>query len=149
LWNGQASDAASLNANGVATVTRTLQNANTYALTAVYGGDASNASSTSAVLNQVIQQATSAAKLTSSPNPSTPGQAVTFTAGITSPTAEPTGPIIFSVGKTVLGTAQLNGQKATFTTSTLPIGSTTVTATYSGDSNIAGSSASVTQAVQP
>jgi len=49
----------------------------------------------------------------------------------------------------VLGTAQLSGGKAKFTTSTLAVGTTTVKATYYGDSNIAESSASVTQTVQP
>jgi len=73
---------------------------------------------------------------------------VTFTAAITSPTAKPTGPVTFAVGKTVLGTAQLSGGKAKFTTSTLSVGSTNVTATYYGNSNIAKSSASVTQTVQ-
>jgi hypothetical protein len=61
---------------------------------------------------------------------------------------KPTGPVTFSAGKVVLGTAQISNGKATLTTSTLLTGSTTVTATYSGDSNIAGSSASVTQVVQ-
>jgi hypothetical protein len=46
-----------------------------------------------------------------------------------------------------LGTAQLSSGKAKFTTSTLPVGSTKVTAIYYGDSNIAKSSASVTQTV--
>jgi hypothetical protein len=104
--------------------------------------------STSAILNQVINEATSTATLTSSPNPSTQGQAVTFTASITSPTVLPTGPVTFTAGKMVLGTAQLSSGKAKFTTSTLPVGSTAVTATYYGDSNIAESAASVTQTVQ-
>jgi len=43
--------------------------------------------------------------------------------------------------KTVLGTAQLSGGKATLTISSLAVGSTTVTVTYCGDSNIAKSSA--------
>jgi len=91
---------------------------------------------------------TSFATLISSPNPSTQGQAVTFTATITSPTVMPTGPVTFAAGKTVLGTAQLSGGgKAKFTTSTLAVGSTEVTATYYGNSNIAKSSASVTQTV--
>jgi hypothetical protein len=69
-------------------------------------------------------------------------------AGSASPTFIPTGPVTFTAGKTVLGTAELSGGKAKLTTSTLAVGSTTVTATYSGDSNVAGSSASVTQTVQ-
>jgi hypothetical protein len=148
MWGGQIIDAATLNASGVATMTRSLQNANSYALTAVYAGDANNASSTSAVLNQVIQQATSSATLSSSANPSTLGQEVTFTAKITSPTVIASGPVTFMAGTTELGSAQLKGGRAEFTTSTLAAGTTTVTATYSGDSNIAQSSASVTQTVQ-
>src|ERR1700728_1919569 len=144
---GDSIGGAPLNASGVATLTRSTENADTYPLTAVYEGDANNAISTSAVLNQVIKEATSTATLTSSPNPSTQGQAVTFTAIITSPTVTATGPVTFTAGKTVLGTGQLSGGKATFTTSTLPTGTTPITATYYGDSNIAESSASVVQTV--
>jgi hypothetical protein len=139
---------AKLNASGVATLTKALENADSYAMTAVYMGDVNNMGSTSVVLNQVITQATSSATLTSSPNPSTEGESVTFTATISSPTVTPTGPVAFTAGKTVLGTAQLSDAKAKFTTSTLAVGSTTVTATYYGDSNISESAASVTQTVQ-
>ena len=76
-------------------------------------------------------------------------QAITFTAKITSPTVIPSGPVTFKAGTTVLGTAQLSSGKAIFTTSTLPVGSTVVKVTYNGNSNINGSSASVTQTVQP
>ena len=148
IWSGHSIGTATLNASGVATLTRSNLNADTYPLTAVYTGDASNQGSTSGVVSQVVTRATSSATLTSSPNPSTSGQAVTFTATITSPTVTPTGPVTFAVGTTVLGTAQLSGGKAKFTTSTLAVGSTKVTATYYGDSNIAKSSASVTQTVQ-
>lgn len=137
----------SLDANGVAALTRSNLNADSYPLKAVYVGDASNLGSTSAVVNQLITQATTSATLTSSPNPSSSGQAVTFTATIISPTVMPTGPVTFAVGKTVLGTAQLSGGKAKFTITTLAVGSTKVTATYYGNSNIAKTSASVTQTV--
>jgi hypothetical protein len=148
-WDGYSIGTATLNASGVATLTKSNLNVYTYPLTAVYSGDANNAGSTSAILSQVVKGTTSAATLSSSPNPSTHGQAVTFTATITSPTVTPTGPVAFTAGTTVLGTAQLSGGKAKFTTSTLPLGATKVTATYNGDSNIAKSSASVTQTVQP
>ena len=138
---------ATLNSSGVATLTKSNLNADSYPLTAVYAGDADNLGSTSAVLNQVVLETTSTATLTSSPNPSTLGQAVSFTAKISSPTVIPTGPVTFTAGKTVLGTAQLSGGKATLTISSLAVGSTKVTATYYGDSNIAKSSASVIQTV--
>lgn len=73
---------------------------------------------------------------------------MTFTATVASQTVTALGPVTFTAGKTVLGTAQLSGGKAKFTVSTLPVGTTAVKATYYGDSNIANSSATVTQAVQ-
>ena len=147
-WSGYTIGTATLNSSGVATLSRSKLNADTYPLTAVYVGDSDNLGSTSTVLNQVVLETTSTAKLTSSPNPSTQDQAVTFTAKISSPTVIATGPVTFTAGKTVLGTAQLSGGKAMLTISSLVVGSTKVTATYYGDSNIAESSASVTQIVQ-
>jgi Bacterial Ig-like domain (group 3) len=114
---------------------------------AVYLGDAANQRSTSAVLNQIVRQTTSAAQIASLLNPSTHGQPVTFIATISSPTVTPTGPVTFTAGKTVLGTAQLSGGRARFTTSALAAGSTVITATYFGNSNVAESSASLTQVV--
>ena len=137
-----------INTSGVATLTRSNLNADSYPLKAVYLGDASNSGSTSAVLNQVVTQATTSATLTSSPNPSSSGQVVTFIATISSPAVLPTGPVTFAVGKTVLGTTQLSGGKAKFIISTLAVGATKVTATYYGNSNVAKSSASVTQTVR-
>jgi hypothetical protein len=146
-WQQHSIGIVAVNASGVATLSRSDLNVGFYPLSAFYLGDANNGPSASLILNQVITQATTSATLTSSPNPSTSGQAVTFTATITSPTATPTGPVTFAAGKTALGTAQLNQGKAKFTTTTLAVGTTTVTATYAGDSNIAKSSASVTQTV--
>jgi large repetitive protein len=77
--------------SGVAMLTKSNLNADTFPLTAVYAGDADNLGSTSAVVNQMVLQATSTAFLTLSPNPSAQGQAVTFTATISSPTVIPNG----------------------------------------------------------
>jgi len=79
-----------------------------------------------------------ATTLTSTPNPSTYGVAVTFTAVVTP--APPDGETVsFMKGKTVLGTGTLSGGTATFVTSTLKVGTTSVTAVYGGDSNFAAS----------
>lgn len=147
-WSGNTIGSATLNSSGVATLSKSNLNANTLPLTAMYVGDANNLGSTSAVLNQVVTRTTSTATLTSSPNPSTQGQPVTFTATISSPTVVPRGPVTFTSGKTVLGTAQLVSGKTKLTISSLSVGSTKVTATYNGDSDIAKSSASITQTVQ-
>jgi hypothetical protein len=57
--------------------------------------------------------------------------------------------VTFTAGSTVLGTAQLKSTgKAVFTTSSLPAGSTKITVTYYGDSNIAKSSAALSQTIQ-
>jgi hypothetical protein len=148
MSSGQSIGSATLNANGIATLSRSNLNASTYALTAAYLGDANNLKSQSPILSQIVEPATTKAALTSSPNPSTSGQAVTFTAKITSPTTTPTGSVTFQVGKTVLGTVQLSAGKATFTTSSLPLGSSVVTVIYERNSNIKGSWASVKQTVQ-
>ena len=139
---------ATLSSGGVATLTRSILNAGSYPIVATYKGDSNNLSSTSSVLDQVINPATSKATLTSSPNPSGLGQAVTFTAKITSPTTVPKGSVSFQVGKTVLGTVQLSAGKAAFTTSSLPLGTSVVTVIYERNPNIKGSWASVKQTVQ-
>lgn len=150
VWDRFTLGSATLSGNFIAqaSFTTSILNADTYPLTAMYVGDAENASSTSDVLNQVVLQTTSAATLTSSANPSTAGQAITFTARITSPTVIAKGPVTFTVGKTALGTAQLSGSTAKLTTSSLPPGRIVVTVTYEGDSNISKSTASLAQVVQ-
>lgn len=139
---------ATLSASGVASLSKSNLNADTYPIVALYGGDANNLGSRSPVLNQVVNQATSAATLTSSPNPSALGESVTLKAKFTSPTFVAKGPVTFTAGKTVLGTVELSGGDAKLVTAMLPAGSNTVTVTYAGDSDVKGSSASVTQVVQ-
>ena len=88
--------------------------------------------------------------LTPSPNPSSYGQAVTFTAAVNSSAgAPPDGETVtFKKGTTVLGTGSLSGGSASFTTSALPVGTTAIKAVYGGDSNFTGStSKAVSQVV--
>jgi hypothetical protein len=146
-WGGIYTVGTAKLENGVATLTSATLNADTFPLTAVYKGDSNNLGSTSPILSQVVNQATSSATLKSSPNPSNVGQAVTFDLKITSATVTPKGPVTFTNGNTVLGTVQLHSGKATLSTSSLPAGSDVVTATFNGDSDIKGSSATVTQVV--
>jgi uncharacterized repeat protein (TIGR01451 family) len=86
----------------------------------------------------------------SAPNPSTVGQAVTFTATVTgsNPGHAPTGTVTFLEGATVLASnVPLSNGTADFVTSTLAAGSHTITAAYNGDSNNLGSVGSITQQV--
>lgn len=148
--NGHTIGSSVLTPGGIATLTKPAPNAGSYPVIAVYTGDATNERSTSSVLNQTILPTPSSATLVSSLNPSRHGQAVTFTATITSSTVIPKGSVTFTAGivKAVLGRAPLNNGKAVFTTSGLPVGSTIITATYFGDSNVAKSVDSLTQSVE-
>jgi hypothetical protein len=92
---------------------------------------------------------TTVTTLRSSPNPSIKGQAVTFTAVVVpSAGVVPDGEkVSFKMGTTVLGTGTLNGGSATFMTSTLRVGTTSVTAVYTGDSNFRGSTSTAVRQV--
>ena len=88
--------------------------------------------------------------LSSSANPSTAGQSVTFTARVAaaSGTTQPTGTVTFKDGTTTIGTGTLTGGVATLSTTTLAQGARSITATYGGDTNFnASNSAAVTQTV--
>lgn len=142
--------AATLNASGVATFTKTWLNASTYAITAEYEGDDASAPSNSATLSQVVNPTATTTTVTSSANPSTLGQSVTFTARVKTSTAvNSAGTVTFTAGGTTLGTATLSANVASVSTSALPVGTTVVQAIYSGETNFTGSSGTVTQTVNP
>ena len=90
-------------------------------------------------------------KLTSSQNPSTYGQSVTFTAQALVASGAYTPPdgetVTFELGKTALGTGTLFGGSASFMTSTLKGGTNSVTAVYGGDSNFLGSTSKAVKQV--
>ena len=89
-----------------------------------------------------ITQASSAAALTVSPTTTTLGQIVTMTATVTSTAGTPTGKVTFMNGTAVLGTATLSASGvAVLTSTTLPIGTYSISAVYSGDTNFTGSTA--------
>jgi hypothetical protein len=135
---------------GVATLTKSSLTVGTYAITAQYLGDLSSMPSSSAELDQVVNPAATSITITSSRNPSTQGQSVTFRARVTSFNgAHPTGSVTFTAGETILGTVTLVSTVATISTSSLPIGTAPVQATYNGDSQFQGSSVSLSQTVNP
>jgi hypothetical protein len=86
--------------------------------------------------------------LASSPNPSAAGQAVTFTATVTSASLVPDGETVtFYHGTVVLGTGATTEGVARLTTSFSKDGSLTIKATYPGDTFHKTSSGKVTQVV--
>jgi len=85
--------------------------------------------------------ATTTTSLSASPNPSTKGEAVTFTAAVTSVGgAPPDGETVtFIKGTKVWATGTLSGGSASYTTSTLSLGNHVITAVYGGDATFLGS----------
>jgi hypothetical protein len=128
-----------------------------------YGTDAwtftdptGNYQSASGTVNDTINRAATTTVLTSSVNPASPGQSVTFTA-IVSPVAPgggtPAGSVTFENGSTVLGTVPISivgGQsEASLTTTFSTAGTFTITAAYgNSDGNDTASSSSFVQTVQ-
>ncbi len=99
-----------------------------------------------------IGMAPSVTTLSSSPNPSTYGEPVTFTAVVSSSDAalRNGGTVTFEDGKTVLGTVSLTAGTASFVTSALKTGAAIVTAVYGGDATLSGSaSKAAKQVVKP
>ena len=125
-----------------ATFTTSALAVGSHSITAVYSGDTNDVTSTSAALTFNVSQDTTTAVVTASPTTTVYGQSVTFTAtvAVTSPGAgPPTGTVTFMDGTATLGTgtlATVNGvTTATFTTSALAVGSHSITAVYSGDTD--------------
>jgi hypothetical protein len=106
----------------------------------------SNSGNVSVLLNtNTVSRTASTTTLASSPNPSTAGHAVTFSAIVVSTASEtPAGTVSFFYGTTNLGDAVVNASGvATFTISTLPVGTDDMTAVYNGDTKIAPSTSLV------
>jgi hypothetical protein len=100
-----------------------------------------NAGGYDAFVSKIDMRIVTTTTLTSSPNPSTQGQLVTFTAVVGSGSGTPPDgeTVSFVKGKTVLGTGTLSGGTATFITSSLPAGTNLIQAVYGGDPNFTDS----------
>ena len=132
---------------GVATVNHSYAASGSFAVTAAYGGDANFGASTGST-TQNVGKASSTVALASSLNPSQVGQAVTFTATVSSSSGTPTGSVTFNDGATPLGSVSLAGGVAAFTTSSLMLGNHSITASYAGAANFnASTSAALMQVV--
>jgi hypothetical protein len=146
FFSGGTSLGSATLSNGSATLSTSSLNAGAHSITASYSGDANFDVSTSATLTQTVSKASTSTTLAALPNPSIPGQSVTFTATVTPAAAS--GTVNFMEGNTSLGSATLSNGSASFSTSALAAGAHAVTAAYAGDNNFnASSSSAVTQNV--
>ena len=127
--------------------------AGTHSIVASYGGDASNAASSSATLSQVVNSGGTSTSLATSLTPSIVGTGVTFTATVTG--SNPTGTVSFKDGATSIGGCSAvalsgsgNVRTASCASAVLTVGTHSITAAYSGDaSNGASTSSALTQTV--
>ncbi|MBB6143931.1 hypothetical protein HNQ77_001880 [Silvibacterium bohemicum] len=139
-----------VNTAGVASYSTTTLSIGVHQIVASYSGDSDDQKSTSAVVNQSVQSQTSVA-LASSLNPALAAVPVTFTATVTNGNGTvPTGTVTINDGSSVLAelTLPANGT-VSFTTSTLPVGTHSITAAYGGDTDdAAAKSGTLAQVIQ-
>jgi len=136
----------------VAKFSTTTLPAGSNSIKAVYNGDANFNTSTSNALSQTVNKSASTTKLTKNTTTAIQsGQSVTFTATLAavSPGAgTPTGTVTFMDNGSSIGTETLSAGVATLITTTLPVGSNSITAIYGGDTDFTTStSGALTQTV--
>jgi len=131
-----------VNASGMATLAVSSLGVGSHSLTAEFTGTTKYGASTSAAVSQTVGKASTTTSLATTSNSVQPGANVTFIAAVTVTTpgaGTPTGSITLTDGSTTLGTVPLSGGFVSFSTSSLALGSHTITATYWGDSSFTGS----------
>jgi hypothetical protein len=131
-----------LSATGTATINPMLA-PGTHTIVATYSGDANDNTSASSPLPVTVVQATTATTVTSTPNPSLVLYPVVFTARVKGNGATPTASVTFLADGKSLGSSTLDTTgTATFTSTALAVGTHSITAAYSGDTNDTGSTSS-------
>ncbi len=99
---------------GVATFSTASLAVGSNLVTATYPGDGVYQAATSLAVNQVVSRNATTATVTTSANPTSYGQSVTFTALVSSTGTVPTGSVTFRNGATPIGSSTLVNGVATF-----------------------------------
>ena len=146
--DGSDIGSGALDGSGAATLSVSSLTAGPHTIVANYAGDATFDSSSSS-LAQTVNQATTTTTAVSSLNPSLVAQSVLFTATVAGAFGgTPTGTVTFYAGSDTLGTAALSGGQASLAYAFPTVGTRSITAVYSGDSNfIASASTGFNQVV--
>jgi YVTN family beta-propeller protein len=136
--------------NGTASINNTLFAVGSPTITASYSGDFVYAPASSPVLTETVNKAsTKFAVFLSSSITSNSGDSVTFESSIqvvppgSGNATEPSGPVTFFDGQSLLGSATIQNGTANFSTSLLTVGSHSISANYPGDANLLGSTSPV------
>jgi uncharacterized protein (TIGR03437 family) len=141
--------------NGTSTMSGTLSNGVAIftvasgGYSASYSGDSNFQSSSAGIVNVTGSTLSTSVSLSVTPNPAQANQQLSLIATILGASADaaPTGRVAFSANGAAIGVATMGaagcGSTSACLTATLPGGTQTITAAYSGDSTYAGSAASV------
>jgi len=109
-------------------------------VTAGYDGQPGFMASTSAPAHVLVSRTPTSLGLLTSSNPSPLAQAVTLTATVFADTGSgETGTVTFFDGGVAIGTSSVSNGQATLSTTTLPVGTDPVSASYGGDGDFVGS----------
>jgi polygalacturonase len=135
--------------NGSATLTTSGLTAGTHALSAVYQGDTTYVPSTGAAAPTVIAQAPSGTTVAATTTAINPGGGTSLTATIAGVAGAlpPSGSVTVLDGTTNVGAGPVIAGKVTIAVTLQSLGSHTLTAQYSGDSNYVASSGTIAIAV--
>jgi hypothetical protein len=138
---------------GNALVNIPLPAAGTHTVVIGYAQQTNYAAAKSQAVTFTVTPAVVSMTMTSTASPNKAGAKVSFGAAVTSTSAgapNATGFVIFSDGTTVLATVPVDSAgKASYTTTTLALGSHTILATYTGSTNYATASASAKEFITP
>jgi sugar lactone lactonase YvrE len=135
-----------INGSGNAILPLTTLSAGSHFIIASYSGNTNYASSTSAVVDEVVLSTATITTLSSPATTTLAGEPASFTAVVTSATATPAGSVVFEEGGVSIGQAQLNAQGvATFSTTSLAVGTQMITAVYGGNGNYNSSTSAALQ----
>jgi hypothetical protein len=141
--------------NGIAKLTTSALAVGGHAITAQYNGNSVFAFSL-ATLTQTVQKDSTATAVSSSAGSSNLGQGLTFTAKVTSNapgSGAPTGSVDYFDATTNIdltpGGVALSSGIAAFATTSLPVGTNTITVSYGGDGGFLTSAGSLTVTIKP
>lgn len=134
---------------GATTYTISTLSVGTHAIQAVYAGDGTHAAAT-ASMSQIVNANTSTLVLSTSANPIYYGNSVTFTVAATALSGTPSGTVEFTVNGAATYAASISSGTATFTTTSLAVGTDLIQVTYGGDGiHGAATSNTISEVVQP
>lgn len=150
LDGATAIGSATLGTNGTASVSVSTFTLGQHSLTAVYGGDANDATSTAPAQQLTVLKAAPSLSIASGSNPSLGGSTVNLTAMLASGVNHPSGLVTWTDNGAPLGTTPLDANAvASFASAALSVGQHLITASFPGDSsNSAATSPALTEVVQ-